>query len=121
MEAVFPVAFVGLVVVTGTWIVVHVRAGGTRSIGPIGAILSTIVVAACTWPDAVAWAWHQPQLVLGLWLAALVLLVVELARLLGSKPAGGAVAALCNGLAVILSGGALLTLLSIATTSAGGV
>ena len=121
MDLVFPIAGVVLLVTTTAWIVLHVRANGTRWAGIAGAVLSALVVSAIGFLSDVAWLWTMPTLWFASWVLGIVLLGVEFAKLPYGLPAGGKPAAACAFVTLAASAIAFLVTMWLATVSPGGV
>jgi hypothetical protein len=117
--AYFIVSFVAAVV----WTILLLRSSrlDLRSVGLAGAWAATIVLASLWQAAAVPWLWNSLQLVLLVWLIAIILLVTAATTTWSSKQPLRLLIVSCALIGIVVNVTAGLHFLWIATVSPGGV
>jgi hypothetical protein len=117
--AYFIVSFV--VAVVWTILLLSPKRWDLRSVGLAGAWIATVVLASLWQAAAISWLWNFLQLVLLVWLIAMMLLVIAAGATWGAKQPLRIPIVSCALIGVVVNVAAVLHFLWIATVSPGGV
>ncbi len=104
-----------------TFFVLRANQRNRLSLGLVGAWAATLVLAALWQAEAIPWLWHFLQVVLLIWLSAIIVLVIAAATMWSEKQPLPLLLVSCAVISIVVNVAAGLHFLWIATVSPAGV
>ncbi len=119
----FLIYFIVSIVASIVWSILQLSANQRNrpSLGLVGAWTATLVLAALWQADAVPWLWNFLQLVLLVWLSAIILLMITAAKTWSARQPLRLPLVSCAMISIVVNVAAGLHFLWIATVSSAGV